>query len=141
MIRFIVTSFERLMVVALWLLFIGAGAFGYTQGGVIGALIGLAASFVFAVLFIAPVMIVSDIRKTVTAIEARLGTRASTDITEKAPAAAPVLSAASRTPPAERHVSLSREAANEDARFPLTINPQDTGQDLSPPRKVLRAKK
>ena len=140
MIRFIVTSFERLMVVALWLLFIGAGAFGYTQGGVIGALIGLAASFVFAVLFIAPVMIVSDIRKTVTAIEARLGTRASTDITEKAPAA-PVLSAVSRTPPAERHVLLSREAANEDARFPLTINPQDTGQDLSPPRKVLRAKK
>ena len=73
----LLVSFNAILTeVALWIMFIGALIVGWTAGdylgtggGFRGALTSLLATFIFAVLFIAPLLILSDIRSRVKNIE------------------------------------------------------------------------
>ncbi len=68
--RFLLNSYDILTEIALWLLFAGAVVAGYSIagiGGVIGFVVG---AFIISVFLVAPFMMISDIRKTVSRIEA-----------------------------------------------------------------------
>ncbi|WP_375174029.1 hypothetical protein [Pseudooceanicola sp.] len=119
---------------ALWLLFLGAGGAGYLWNGAVGALVALAACFVFAVLFIAPVLIVSDMRRTLVSIEKRLAGRPGA-----AAPSSPVLKAVPR--PAVRQVSLSREPEIPDASLQSETKPAEPMTDRPATKTVLRAQK
>ena len=69
MVRLRVSSCARLVELALWAFFLGAAGIGDTFGGADGLWIGLLAAVVFAVLFIAPVLMLNDIRERVETLE------------------------------------------------------------------------
>ena len=70
--KMIVSSYEMLIEIALWLFLIGCLIAGWTFGkGVVGAIGGLLVGFVFAVMFFGAFLVLSDIRKSVRVLEAR----------------------------------------------------------------------
>ncbi|MYJ94632.1 MAG: hypothetical protein F4053_03280 [Proteobacteria bacterium] len=66
----ILGSYSILIEVALWLLFAAALIGGYMVNEVIGAIVGLILAFLFAVLVVAPFLLIEDIRNRVRRIEA-----------------------------------------------------------------------
>lgn len=69
MLRLLVSSYEILVEICLWILFLGMAVAGYNLGGPGGVAIALALTFVFGVLFIAPFSMLADIRKSTLRLE------------------------------------------------------------------------
>ncbi|MGV6847011.1 MAG: hypothetical protein ACWA5A_01400 [Marinibacterium sp.] len=72
MTKFLVSSYAILVEICLWLFFLGAAIGGYQiGGGGGGALIGLIVAFVFSVIFIAPSLMIDEMRARLAKIETR----------------------------------------------------------------------
>ena len=69
MVRFLIRSLDMVIEVALWGLFLVAALAGYAMNGVMGALVAVIVAFLLSVFLIAPVMMISDIRRTLARIE------------------------------------------------------------------------
>jgi len=69
--KMIVSSYEMLIEISLWLFLLIALIGGWMAKGFIGAIIGSLLGFVFAVMFFGAFLVLSDIRKSVRAIEER----------------------------------------------------------------------
>lgn len=74
--KMLVDSYQTLTEISLWLLFLLAAIMGYSiggmgsaGGGVLGAIISIIGAFIFAVLFVAPFMVIGDIRNRLKTIE------------------------------------------------------------------------
>lgn len=134
MIRLIVSSFEKFMAAALWLLFIGAGGAGYLWNGIVGAGVALTACFVFAVLFVVPVLILSDMRRTLSAIEKRLAGTPRT-----AGPSAPALTAVPH--PSAHQASLGPAIKQAPPSEQSETKPAETAESHRPAKTVLRAMK
>ena len=65
----LINCYSVLIEIALLALFIGALVVGYTVDEVRGAIIGLIAAFLFAVLIVSPFLLIEDIRNRVKRIE------------------------------------------------------------------------
>ena len=72
--KLIVSSYGMLIEVSLWLFLLIALVSGWkVGGGVLGGVVGLLLGFVFGVMFFGAFLVLSDIRTSVRAIEARTG--------------------------------------------------------------------
>lgn len=70
--KFIVSSYEVLIEISLWLFLLISLVAGWNLGnGFFGSLIGLVMGLVFAVMFFGAFLVLSDIRKSVRQIESR----------------------------------------------------------------------
>ncbi|NOD34306.1 MULTISPECIES: hypothetical protein [unclassified Ruegeria] len=68
--RFLVSSYSAIIEIALWVFFIGAAVAGGYANGLPGVIVALVTAFLFSIFFIAPFMMVDDIRKSVARLEA-----------------------------------------------------------------------
>lgn len=69
--KMIVSSYEILIEVCLWLFLLIALVGGWMANGFLGGIAGLLVGFVFAVMFFGAFLVLSDIRKSVRIIEER----------------------------------------------------------------------
>jgi len=67
--KMIVSSYETLIEISLWLFFLISIVAGWKAGGFMGAVAGLIVGFVVAVMFFGAFLVLSDIRKSVRNIE------------------------------------------------------------------------
>ena len=71
--RIIVSSFQALIELSIWLVLIGGLVGGWQSKGLLGALFGLLSSFVFCIVVFGAFLILADIHKTVRSIESKVG--------------------------------------------------------------------
>ena len=71
--KIIVSSFQLLIEISIWLVLISAFIGGWQAKGFFGAVGGLIGSFIFCVVFFGAFLILADIQKSVRAIETRQG--------------------------------------------------------------------
>ena len=67
--KIIVSSYQMLIEISIWLFLLLSIVLGWMGGGFFGAIGGLIAGFVFAVMFFGAFLILSDIRTSVQRIE------------------------------------------------------------------------
>lgn len=67
--KFLVNSYELLVEIALWGYFLCSAILGLYANGFLGLIFALLASFVVAILFVAPFLLIGDIRARVKHIE------------------------------------------------------------------------
>jgi len=72
--KLIVSSYHMLIEISLWLFLLMAVIGGWMAKGFMGGVAGLLIGFVFAVMFFGAFLVLSDIRKSVRAIEERRAT-------------------------------------------------------------------
>lgn len=72
--KLIVSSYQMLIEISIWLFLLMALIGGWMAKGFMGGVAGLLIGFVFAVMFFGAFLVLSDIRKSVRAIEERRAT-------------------------------------------------------------------
>ena len=67
--KFLIQAYDSMTEVCLWLTFLGAGLVGYASNGIVGLAVGLGAAFIFSVFAVAPLMMFSEMRKSLIRLE------------------------------------------------------------------------